>query len=113
MDTKQATAALGALSQETRLEVFRYLVRQGPAGAAAGAIAAEFGLPGPTLSFHLNALKQAGLVSVQRDGRSLIYAPDFGRMNTLLGFLLEDCCAGQCRPRAIVADTRPGRGEVV
>jgi len=112
MDSSAAAAALGALAQETRLDVFRFLVRQGPKGAAAGAIAERFGLPGATLSFHLNALRQAGLVTARREGRSVIYAPDFGRMDSLLGFLLVDCCAGCCQPRATVVDTRPGRGEV-
>ncbi len=94
----EASAALGALAQETRLAIFRFLVERGPAGTPVGTMADHFGLPGATLSFHLNALKQSGLVSMRRAGRSLIYAPDFARMNSLLGFLMEDCCGGACTP---------------
>jgi len=96
MEIIQATESLAALSQATRLEIFRYLVTRGLKGVAAGAIGKKFGLPGATLSFHLNSLKSASLVRVRREGRSLIYSPDFAHMNTLIAFLLEDCCAGQC-----------------
>lgn len=102
MDITQATETLGALSQASRLEIFRYLVRRGSNGAAAGAIGKTFGLPGATLSFHLSALKNAGLVNVERQSRSLIYSPNFAHMSSLMGFLLEDCCGGMCNTPATV-----------
>lgn len=103
METTEAVTALTALAQETRLEIFRFLVRRSPDGAAAGEIGQQLGLPGATLSHHLNTLRQAGLIRQARDGRSLIYAPDFGHMNAVLGFLMDDCCAGKCAPVATVA----------
>ncbi|NKB34410.1 MAG: metalloregulator ArsR/SmtB family transcription factor [Pseudomonadales bacterium] len=95
MEIYEATEALAALAHETRLEIFRYLVRQGPPGQTVGVIGEEFELPGATLSFHLKNLKQAGLVSVTREGRSLIYSADFSCMNDLMSFLIKDCCMGQ------------------
>jgi len=88
-------AALGALAHESRLDVFRYLMRQGAQGAAAGELAARLGLPGATLSFHLNALRHAHLVRKRRDGRSIIYTADFEAMNAVLAYLTENCCQGQ------------------
>ena len=90
-----AVDALSALAQETRLAIYRRLVELGPDGAAAGKIADDFALPGATLSFHLNQLKQAGLVTCRRSGRSLIYSADFAVMNDLIGYLLENCCGNQ------------------
>lgn len=98
METKDAALQLDALAQETRLDVFRLLVKAGPAGLNPGEIAGALGLPAPTLSFHLSQLKHAGLVAVTREGRSLRYAPDFDAMRRLMDFLIEDCCAGACRP---------------
>lgn len=95
MEIYEATEALAALAHETRLEIFRYLVRQGPAGQTVGLIGEEFDLPGATLSFHLKNLKQAGIVSVTREGRSLIYSANFASMNDLMKFLIKDCCMGQ------------------
>jgi DNA-binding transcriptional ArsR family regulator len=94
MDPINAVAKLGALAQESRLAVFRLLVEAGRAGLPAGAIGDRLGLPGPTLSFHLAQLKQAGLIACRREGRSLIYAADYAAMNALLAFLTENCCAG-------------------
>jgi DNA-binding transcriptional ArsR family regulator len=94
MEKQIAVAALAALAQETRLEVFRLLVRAGAAGLTPGAIAKSLDLPAPTLSFHLKELKGAGLVAVRREGRSLRYAPDFGAMRRLVGYLSENCCQG-------------------
>jgi DNA-binding transcriptional ArsR family regulator len=94
MDQVAAVAKLGALAQENRIAIFRLLVEAGPAGRPAGAIGERLGLPGPTLSFHLAQLKQAGLVVCRREGRSLIYAADYAAMNALLAFLTENCCAG-------------------
>lgn len=93
MESKSAIAALAALAQEARLQAFRRLVAAGPAGMPAGRIAEELAVPANTLSFHLNHLKAAGLVSCRREGRSLIYSADYGRMRDLLGYLTENCCS--------------------
>ncbi len=94
METRTAVTALSALAQDSRLDVYRLLVAAGPDGLAAGEIAAQLELPAPTLSFHLAQLRNADLVTVRRDGRSLIYAAAFEAMNGLLGFLTETCCGG-------------------
>ncbi len=101
METKDAVAALGALAQETRLQIFRLLVESGPGGMAAGAIGERLALPAPTLSFHLAQLKGAGLVSARREGRSIVYTTAFERMSDLLAFLTQNCCQGRpevCEP---------------
>ncbi len=108
MDSFEAVAALGALAQESRLGVFRLLVQAGPEGMTPGQMAERLGLPGPTLSFHLNQLRHAGLVSCRRDGRSLVYDADYGCMNDLLGYLTENCCRGDpagCGPGACDTET--------
>ena len=92
-----ALAALGALGHETRLALFRRLVRAGADGLPAGALAHALGVAAPTLSFHLKELKHAGLVRVEREGRSLRYRPDFAAMAALLGFLTDHCCEGAAR----------------
>ena len=94
METKDALAALSALAQETRLEVFRLLVRAGPTGLAAGAVAELIGVQPATLSFHLRELERAGLLTARRESRQIFYAPDFRGMRALLAFLTEDCCGG-------------------
>src|ERR1700742_5331877 len=94
MEKTDAIAALGALAQEPRLDIFRALVQAGPEGLPAGLIGERLGLPPATLSFHLSQLKHAGLALCRRDGRSLIYAASYGRMNDLLGFLTANCCQG-------------------
>jgi DNA-binding transcriptional ArsR family regulator len=93
VNSAQVVPILAALAQETRLDVFRLLVRAGPEGLAAGEIARRLDVPAPTLSFHLRALQQAGLVRSERDGRSLVYAADFGALEGVLAFLTEQCCA--------------------
>ncbi len=93
MEKTDVLTALTALAQETRLDIFRYLVQVGPEGAPAGQIAEALGLPPATLSFHLKTLQHAGLVERQRQSRSLIYAAHFARMNSLLAYLTENCCA--------------------
>jgi ArsR family transcriptional regulator, arsenate/arsenite/antimonite-responsive transcriptional repressor len=93
MEKNAAIAALAALAQENRLDVYRLLVQAGSSGLAVGRIAERLGLPSATLSFHLSQLKHAGLVSFRRDGRSLIYTANFAAMNELLGYLTENCCA--------------------
>lgn len=116
MKMKDAIEALAALAQESRLAVFRLLVREGPDGLAAGAIADRIGIPAPTLSFHLNQLNAAGLVISRRDGRSIIYAANYAGMRDLLAFLVDDCCQGRpelCAPALGHATVRaPARGTV-
>ena len=94
MQAAEAVEALGALAQEHRLSLFRLLVRAGPDGMAAGAIAAALGVPNSSLSFHLAQLSRAGLIRPQRQHRSLIYSADYEAMNALVGYLMENCCAG-------------------
>jgi DNA-binding transcriptional ArsR family regulator len=94
MEKMDVIAALGALAQESRLEVFRLLVQAGAGGMAAGQIGERLGLPAATLSFHLAQLKQAGLVTCRRESRSLIYAAAYDAMNGLLAYLTENCCQG-------------------
>jgi len=95
--------ALGALAQETRLDIFRLLVRKGPEGLPAGEIGARLGQPSPTMSFHLNQLRFAGLVNSRRESRSIIYRANFKAMTDLIGYLTENCCGGRselCGPAA-------------
>ena len=92
MEKKGAIAALGALAQETRLDVFRLLVTQGPAGLPAGVIADRLGVLPASLTFHLQQLLHAGLVTQRRLGRQLIYSAEYGTMNALLAYLTENCC---------------------
>jgi DNA-binding transcriptional ArsR family regulator len=106
MDTTDAVSTLAALAQEHRLGIFRMLVKAGPDGMAAGAIAEALGLPASSLSFHLAHLSRDGLIVQRRESRSLIYSADFERMNALITFLMEDCCQGRpevCGPLAEVA----------
>jgi ArsR family transcriptional regulator len=95
MKSKQAIEALSALAQETRLGIFRLLVRQGPEGLPAGAISERLNIPAPTMSFHLAQLNRAGLVTSRREGRLIHYAADYDGMNGLLTYLTEDCCQGR------------------
>lgn len=93
---------LAALAQDNRLDVFRLLVEVGPEGMAAGHIAASLHLPPNTLSFHLDRLRDAGLVTASRDGRSMIYAARFEAMNSLVSYLTDHCCQGRpelCKPK--------------
>src|SRR5277367_687580 len=92
MDEKRAIAALGALAQETRLELFRLLVTCGPNGLPAGVIAERLGVQPSSLSFHLGQLTRAGLITQRRQSRQLIYSAEYGAMNELLGYLTENCC---------------------
>jgi len=92
MEKKGAITALGALAQETRLDVFRLLVTQGPAGLPAGVIAERLGVLPASLTFHLQQLVHAGLITQRRLGRQLIYSAEYGAMNELLAYLTENCC---------------------
>lgn len=94
MEKTDVIAALGALAQDSRLDIFRLLVQAGAAGVPAGQIGDRLGLPSATLSFHLNQLRQAGLVGFRREGRSLIYMAEYAAMNGLMAFLTENCCRG-------------------
>ncbi|MGB6450797.1 MAG: metalloregulator ArsR/SmtB family transcription factor [Steroidobacteraceae bacterium] len=94
MKTPEVIEALGALAHEHRLKVYRLLVERGPQGLPAGAIAGRVGVVPSSLTFHLQALHRAGLVLQRREGRQLIYSADFEAMNTLVGYLTENCCAG-------------------
>ena len=104
MKKPQAIAALGALAQRNRLDVFRLLVESGPQGMPAGSVATALKLAPNTLTFHFDRLREAGLVTVRRNGRSMIYAARFDIMNELLAYLTENCCQGradQCMPAKI------------
>jgi ArsR family transcriptional regulator len=94
MKSQTAVATLSALAQDSRLAVYRLLVKRGPDGYAAGDIAARLKLAAPTLSFHLKALAQTKLVETRRSGRFLHYRANFGRMNELIAYLTENCCSG-------------------
>jgi ArsR family transcriptional regulator len=112
MKRQSAVAILAALAQDNRLDVFRLLVEAGPGGMPAGHVATALRLPPSALSFHLDRLREAGLVSVRRDGRSMIYAARFEAMNALVGYLTDHCCQGRpelCKPTARVAAGRRKR----
>jgi ArsR family transcriptional regulator len=94
MSAPHALAALAALGQPTRLEIFRMLIRREPDGLAAGAIAESIGCAHNTLSSHLSILARAGLIRATREGRSIIYRADIDGMRALVGFLVTDCCDG-------------------
>lgn len=95
MEERQALAAFGALSQETRLRILRLLVVAGPEGLAAGIIAEQAGVSASNISFHIKELERAGLVASRRESRSILYSVDFEALNGLVRFLMDDCCAGR------------------
>ena len=92
MDSKQAAARFGALAQKTRLDVIRRLVKAGPNGVYAGKLATELSIAASTLSFHLKELSHNGLVSAEREGRLVRYRADYDGIQSLIRFLMEDCC---------------------
>jgi len=107
MEKTTAIAALAALAQDNRLDVFRLLVQAGPDGMTAGSIAEALDLAPNTLTFHFDRLRMAGLATVRRDGRSMIYAAQFETMDALLGFLTENCCGGApCAPAVVCKPAR-------
>ena len=101
MESTTAVEALGALAQDSRLQVYRLLVQAGPEGVAASEIAERLKIPANTLSFHLKTLSHADLVLARQDGRFIYYSANYEQMNALLGFLSENCCGGRsCAPSA-------------
>jgi ArsR family transcriptional regulator, arsenate/arsenite/antimonite-responsive transcriptional repressor len=113
METSAAVVILAALAQDNRLDIFRLLVQAGPEGLAAGHVAEKLGLAPNTLTFHFDRLRGAGLVTVRRDGRSMIYAARYETMNGVLAFLTENCCQGMsCAPAALCKPARGKRAKV-
>jgi len=109
MKTGDAIAALGSLAQETRLAVYRLLVKRGPEGLPAGAIGEALDVPASSLSFHLHQLMHAGLITQERQSRQLIYAANYERMNGLVAYLTENCCGGStCVPACAVPSQEEG-----
>jgi DNA-binding transcriptional ArsR family regulator len=113
MKSSEAIAALGALASESRLAVFRLLVKRGPDGFTPSELVKRLDVPAPTLSFHLKELVHAGLVNSRREGRNLYYGPDVGHMNALVSFLTENCCSladeacdAECKPAAVPSRQR-------
>lgn len=114
MDSKEALEALSALSQETRLEAFRLLVKEAPEGLPAGEVGARLGVVQNTMSAHLAVLSRSGLIKPARDGRVINYAADFAAVRQLLLFLMRDCCQGApeiCAPLLDVVSCAPDREE--
>lgn len=95
MEAQNVVQSLAALAQPVRLQVFRALVVAGPAGLTPGELVEALAVPGTSLSFHLKELTHSGLVTQERNGRNLIYRAAFERMNALVGYLTENCCAGE------------------
>jgi DNA-binding transcriptional ArsR family regulator len=113
MKSTEAITALNALASESRLAVYRLLVKRGPEGYTPSELAGRLDIPAPTLSFHLKGLVHAGLVVSRREARNLFYSPNFGRMNVLVGFLTENCCSladkacgTKCEPQSVAAEGR-------
>jgi DNA-binding transcriptional ArsR family regulator len=112
MKKPDALAALAAMAQDNRLDILRLLVEAGRDGMPAGAVADALGLAPNALSFHLDRLRDAGLVTVRRDGRSMIYAARYETMNALIAYLTENCCRGrpeQCLPETAGKSPRKAR----
>ena len=101
--------ALAALAQDNRLDIFRLLVEAGPDGLAAGKVSEKLGLAPNTLTFHFDRLRDSGLVTVRRDGRSMIYAAQFDVMHGLLAYLTENCCHGAVETSAPIVACKPAR----
>lgn len=94
MSTEQVLAALNALAQETRLDIFRYLVEVSPCAVPVGQIAERLQVPWTTLSFHLKTLQHAGLLERKRQSRSILYSANLSTMNAVMAYLMENCCNG-------------------
>ena len=111
MEEMHVIRSLAALAQPVRLQVFRALVVRGDEGLTPGTMSEALGIPANTLSFHLKELKHAGLVTVQREGRSLIYAANFATMTGLIDYLTRHCCAGDPAACGIATSISPARKE--
>jgi DNA-binding transcriptional ArsR family regulator len=109
MEKSDVVTALAALAQDNRLDVYRLLVQAGPAGLAAGSISSALKLAPNTLTFHFDRLRQAGLVTVRRDGRSMIYAARYETMNSLISYLTDNCCGGAPERVAPASACKPAR----
>ena len=107
MNRGRAVKSLAALAQDTRLDAFRLLVQAGPAGLAAGDLAGRLDISPPALSFHLRGLAEAGLVRARQDGRFIYYSANYDAMQSLVGFLTENCCAGAACTPARAGGRRP------
>lgn len=107
METKTAVEALNALAQESRLEIFRLLVREGVRGSSAGAIGERLEFAPATLSFHLSTLRHARLIESRREGRQIIYSARLEAISELMGFVLEDCCEGHPEACAFLTEAEP------
>ena len=103
MDIQQAIPALAAIAQESRLAIFRLLVQAGPAGMIASKISETLGIAPSSLSFHLKELSHANMLSVQQDGRFMIYSANFDTMTALIHFLTDNCCEGKSCPASELA----------
>src|SRR5436305_11962970 len=115
MKQPQALTGLAALAQENRLDMFRLLVQAGPQGMPAGEVSSALGSSPNTLTFHFDRLREAGLVTVRREGRSMIYAAQFETMNALLAYLTENCCQGAqdaCAPAEVCKPVRGKRAKI-
>jgi DNA-binding transcriptional ArsR family regulator len=113
MKTTEVINALGALAHEYRLAIYRLLVERGPEGMSAGTIGEKVGLVPSSLTFHLQSLQRAGLITQSRASRQLIYSADFGVMNELVGYLTDNCCvasgetcASACKPARVTRSAR-------
>jgi ArsR family transcriptional regulator len=113
MKSTEVVKSLAALAQESRLAIFRMLVKRGPEGFPPSTISQKLDIPSPTLSFHLKELQNAGLLETRRDGRFLYYTARFDRMNGLVGFLTDECCSQadeacdeNCKPLSAAARRR-------
>ena len=95
MDIQEAIIIFDALSQETRLRAVRLLVEAGPSGLPAGTLSETLGTPHNTMSFHLNHLSNAGIITSRKEGRSVIYSANFDQIHDLIGFMVKDCCSAE------------------
>jgi DNA-binding transcriptional ArsR family regulator len=111
MKSESVVAALAALAQDSRLALFRLLVKRGPEGYAAGEIGERLGIPAPTLSFHLKTLASARLISARKEGRFLYYSANFAQMNGIVSFLTAHCCSlgTDCSPQACAPSATAAR----
>ena len=111
MDAATVVSSLAALAQETRLTIFRSLVEAGPTGISVSEIGAPLRVAPATLSFHLKELAHAGLIKARQDGRFIFYSANYDRMNALIGFLTDKCCARDNPDCETTCGSRKGRSQ--